>query len=53
MHPYLRQAVAQAHAEELIRLASPRRRLVRVDVRVRRPKVAVVRRTARPAAAHR
>jgi hypothetical protein len=47
MHPHLRLAIAQAHTDELRRLATQRRVVGRRDARVSRPKVARHRLTLR------
>jgi hypothetical protein len=49
MHPHLRLAIAQAHTDELRRVATQRRVVDRRDARVSRPKVARPRVTLRPA----
>lgn len=49
MHPHLRQAIAQAHTDELKRHANQRRVAARLEPRTGRPKVARHRLTLRPA----
>lgn len=53
MHPYLRQAIAQAHADDLNRDAVRRRFATGLDARVNRFKVPRRRVTLRPARAGR
>ena len=49
MHPHLRLALAQAHADELRRLATQHRMAGRREARVSGPKLARHRITLRPA----
>ncbi|HWC86695.1 MAG TPA: hypothetical protein VG388_09150 [Solirubrobacteraceae bacterium] len=49
MHPYIRQAIAQAHIDELNRVAARRRTVGRTEGPLRHPKLARRRPTLRPA----